>query len=357
MSTGQRIVVAMSGGVDSAVAAGILARAGYDVVGVTLRLWTLEDGDAPRSQRRCCSVEDTDDARRAADIIGVPHYVMNMEQAFRERVVDYFVDEYARGRTPNPCIACNEHIKFRALLDRADAFGAAALATGHYARIEHSAGRWRLLRAVDPQKDQSYVLYTLGQAELGRTRFPLGAMPKSRVRELAREMRLELADKPDSADICFVPEGDHRRFLRERLDLAPGVIEDERGVAVGSHDGAAGFTVGQRRGVGIATGERRFVTGVDVVRNVITVGPEEALMRRSATVERVSWTAGTAPDHPVRAGVKVRYRTAPAPALVMPSDDGTARVDFDSPQRAITPGQAAVFYAQDEVLGGGVIAP
>jgi len=240
----QRVVVAMSGGVDSAVAAGILARQGYDVIGITMRLWTLEDPDAPVGKRRCCSVEDTDDARQAADAIGIPHYVLNMEREFHDRVIDYFVAEYGRGRTPNPCLACNEHVKFRALLDRAVAFDADFLATGHYAQIDREGPRYRLRRAVDPDKDQSYVLYTLGQAELAKTLFPVGSYAKPQIREIARELRLGLAEKPDSADICFVPDGDYRAFVRKRLPRAEGVTVDRGGAVVARHDGVDGFTIG-----------------------------------------------------------------------------------------------------------------
>lgn len=350
----QRVVVAMSGGVDSAVAAGLLARQGFDVVGITMRLWTLNDPDAPRHKKRCCSVEDTDDARRAADAIGIPHYVLNMEREFHERVIDHFVAEYGRGRTPNPCLACNEHVKFRALLDRAVALDADFLATGHYARIERVGGRQRLLRAADTDKDQSYVLYTMGQAELARTLFPVGGYAKPEIRALAAEMGLGLEDKPDSADICFVPDGDYRAFVRARLPQTAGVIRDERGDVIGSHDGVAGFTVGQRRGIGVATGERRFVTSIDAAGNIVTVGPEEDLLARALTAEHVNWIGG-APSAAIRATVKIRYRAPAAPATVTPLPDGGARVEFDAPQRAITPGQAAVFYDGDEVLGGGAI--
>ena len=350
----QRVVVAMSGGVDSAVAAGLLARQGYDVVGITMRLWTLDDPDAPRGKKRCCSVEDTDDARAAADVLGIPHYVLNMEREFHDRVIDYFVAEYGRGRTPNPCLACNEHVKFRALLDRAVALEADYLATGHYARIEQDGGSYRLRRAVDDTKDQSYVLYTMGQAELAKTLFPVGGYAKTEIRHLAREMRLPLAEKPDSADICFVPDGDYKRFVRQRLPATPGVIRDAAGATVGAHDGVAGFTVGQRRGIGVATGEKRFVTGIDPEINVITIGPEEDLYAGGLVAENVNWIEAT-PADPVRAAVKIRYRTPATPATVTALDGRAARVEFDQPQRAITPGQAAVFYDGDCVLGGGAI--
>jgi tRNA-specific 2-thiouridylase len=270
-------------------------------------------------------------------------------------VIDYFVAEYERGRTPNPCLACNEHVKFRALLDRAVAFEADFLATGHYARIDREGERYRLLRAADPQKDQSYVLYTLGQAELAKTLFPVGGYAKPEIRAFAREMRLELAEKPDSADICFVPDGDYKAFVRARTVARPGSIRDANGRTVGEHDGVAGFTVGQRRGIGVAVGERRFVTGVDAETRVVTIGTEEELMARGATVERVNWV-NACPRGPIRVAAKIRYRTPAALALVTPGDDGSARVVFDAAQRAITPGQAAVFYDGDEVIGGGAIA-
>jgi tRNA-specific 2-thiouridylase len=349
-----RVVVAMSGGVDSAVAAGILARQGYDVIGITMRLWTLEDPDAPVGKRRCCSVEDTDDARGAADALGIPHYVLNMEREFHDRVIDYFVSEYERGRTPNPCLACNEHVKFRALLDRALAFDADFLATGHYARIDRIGSRYRLRRAADPDKDQSYVLYTMGQAELAKTLFPVGAYAKHQIRALARDLRLDLAEKPDSADICFVPDGDYKAFVRNRTVARHGDIRDERGDVVGAHDGVAGFTIGQRRGIGVALGEKRFVTGIDLTANVVTIGPEDDLMAREAIVERVNWV-GEPPSGSLRVDAKIRYRTPAAPAVVTPLADATLRIVFDDPQRAITPGQAAVFYDGDEVLGGGAI--
>lgn len=351
----QRVVVAMSGGVDSAVAAGLLARDGYDVVGITMRLWTIEDADAPRGKKRCCSVEDTDDARAAADVIGVPHYVLNMEREFRDRVIDYFVAEYGRGRTPNPCLACNEHVKFRALLDRAVALDADFLATGHYARIDRDGRRFVLRRAVDETKDQSYVLYTLGQAEMAKTLFPVGRYAKTQIRDFAREMRLPLAEKPDSADICFVPDGDYRAFVRDRLPQASGAVRDAAGATIGEHDGVAGFTIGQRRGIGVATGARRFVTDIDPELNVITIGSEEDLLSRALIAGQVNWLDGAAPHEPVRASVKIRYRTPAVPARVTPLDGGGARVEFDAPQRAITPGQAAVFYDGDRVVGGGAI--
>src|SRR5437763_124025 len=289
MKRRERVVVAMSGGVDSAVAAGLLVRAGFEVIGITMRLWTVEDPNAPRAKKRCCSVEDTDDARRAADVLGIPHYVLNMERVFQTRVIDYFVAEYDRGRTPNPCLACNEHVKFRALLDRAVALDADYLATGHYARVERRDGKYALRRAVDEAKDQSYVLYTMGQRELAKTLFPVGGEPKHRSRQMAREMKLELAEKPDSADICFVPDGDYKRFVRDRIPQSAGIMRDASGAQIGEHEGVAGFTVGQRKGLGIAVGEKRFVTGIDAVANVITIGSEDDLMSSTLVADGVNW--------------------------------------------------------------------
>jgi len=351
-----RVVVAMSGGVDSAVAAGLLARQGYEVIGVTMRLWTLEDPQAPRHRRRCCSVEDTDDAREAAQALGIPHYVLNLEREFQESVVDYFLREYQRGRTPNPCLACNEHVKFRSLLSRALALEADFLATGHYARIDPpEAGRYRLLRAVDDEKDQSYVLFTLDQAQLSRLLFPIGHHRKEEVRRLAAEMGLPVADKPDSADICFIPDNDYRSFIAGRMAQCEGEIRDAGGRVVGRHQGVAAFTVGQRRGLGVALGERRFVTAIDPGLSLVTIGSEEDLLAGELRAEDVNWVAGEPPPAGAAVEAKIRYRTPASPAEVYPEGAG-ARVLFRRPQRAITPGQAVVFYRGEEVVGGGVIA-
>jgi len=349
-----RVIVAMSGGVDSAVAASLLARQGYQVIGVTMRLWTLEDPQAPGHRRRCCSVEDTDDAQEAAQALGIPHYVLNLEREFQESVVDYFCREYQRGRTPNPCLACNEHVKFRSLLARALALEADFLATGHYARIDRSNGRYRLLRAVDDDKDQSYVLFTLDQAQLSRLLFPIGHHRKEEVRRLAAEMGLPVADKPDSADICFVPDHDYRSFLAGRLAQCEGEIRDAGGRVVGRHQGVAAFTVGQRRGLGVALGEKRFVTAIDPGRSLVTIGSEEDLLADQLWAGDVNWVAGEPPPSGTAVEAKIRYRTPAAPAEVHPEGDG-ARVSFRRPQRAITPGQAVVFYQGEEVVGGGII--
>ncbi len=351
----ERIVVAMSGGVDSSVAAGLLLRDGYDVIGVTMRLWAEEDVQAPRYNKRCCSVEDIDDARSAADALGIPHYVVNMEQEFSENVVDYFVAEYSRGRTPNPCLPCNEHVKFRALLQRAEAMEARYLATGHYAQVVESQGVYRLYRARDEAKDQSYVLYMLGQRDLARVRFPISAFEKDEIRELATEMGLPNASKPDSADICFLPTADYRDFIAERMPQTAGNVVDSDGSVVGRHEGVARFTIGQRRGLGVDVGEKRYVTSIDPQLNVITIGPEDALLSNGLRAEALSWVSGIPPADEFEAGVRIRYQTPVQPATVRMTETG-ADVRFREPQRAIAAGQAAVFYRDDEVLGGGIIA-
>lgn len=350
-----RVIVGMSGGVDSSVAAALLVEQGHEVIGVTMRLWTLHDGDALPGKQKCCSVEDVDDAVAVAQALDIPHYVLNFEQQFQEHVVDYFVDEYARGRTPNPCLACNEFIKYRTLLDRAVALDADYLATGHYARVDHGAARHRLLRAADDAKDQSYVLYTLGQAELARLLFPIGDFRKDEVRNIAARLKLPVADKPDSEEICFVPNNDYRTFLAERIPAAAGAIVDvTSGATVGEHAGITGFTVGQRKGLG-AFGAPRYVVGLEPERNLVLIGPDEVLHTREATAERLRFVDGSPPTGKTRIEAKVRYKSRPAPATLLVQGE-QATVIFDEPQRAITPGQAIVFYDGDEVLGGGTIA-
>jgi len=345
----------MSGGVDSSVAAALLLEQGYDVVGVTMRLWTEEDPEAPRHHRRCCSVEDTDDARAACDRLGVPHYVLNFEREFAAGVVDRFVGEYARGRTPNPCLACNDRVKFRPLLEHALALGAGYLATGHYVRLRKNGHGFEMRRAADPAKDQSYVLYTLGQRELSRTLFPLGEHVKHEVRAIARRHGLPNADKPDSADICFIPGGDYRSFVAERVKSRAGAIVDTAGNRVGRHAGIVNYTVGQRRGLPArGGGEPLFVIGVDAAADEVVVGPREELMAPGLIAEELSFVSGEAPEGRFRAAARIRYRSEPAPATVTLSG-GAAEVRFDSPQRAVTPGQAVVLYDGALLLGGGTI--
>lgn len=345
----------MSGGVDSSVAAGLLAEQGYDVVGVTMRLWTEEDAGAARHHKRCCSVEDTDDARAAADVLGVRHYVINLEREFKEDVVNRFVAEYARGRTPNPCLACNDKVKFRPLLEHAIALGAEWLATGHYARVRHTDTGAELWRAIDPGKDQSYVLYTLGQAELSRTLFPCGEFAKDEIRRLAHEWSLPNADKPDSADICFIPSGDYRAFVRDRIPVTAGDIVDTAGRTVGEHEGITNYTVGQRRGVPArGNAEPLFVVDIDAPTNRVVVGTHEDLMATALLADELSFIDGAPPSGETRVDARIRYRAPAMPAALIVSGE-TAEVRFDSPQRAVTPGQAVVFYDTERVIGGGTI--
>ena len=350
----RRVVVAMSGGVDSSVAALLLAQAGYEVIGVTLRLWTLDRPHAAPMSRSCCSVEDIDDARRVCQAIGARHYVVNAEREFRARVVDYFFAEYERGRTPHPCIACNDRIKFDFLLERSLQLGADAVATGHYARIAESDGLWRLLRARDPRKDQSYVLFGLGQEQLRRLLFPIGDLPKEETRRLAAEAGLPVAGKPDSQEICFVPQGDYRELLSRWMQPAPGEIVDLEGQVLGTHPGVGFFTVGQRRGLGLTSSAPRYVVDIDAATRRVVVGPEEALYAGGLRAGRVNWIAGSPPQTPLDVGVKSRYKSQETPATLY-AGDGSVEVRFHQPQRAITPGQAVVFYSGEAVLGGGFI--
>ncbi len=350
-----RVVVAMSGGVDSSVAAGLLLEQGYEVIAVTMRLWTLEDPAAARHHKRCCSVEDTSDARAASDALGIRHYVLNFERLFGEAVVDRFVEEYARGRTPNPCLECNDRVKFRPLLEYALTLGADYLATGHYARVRKNGRGFELWQGIDPAKDQSYVLYTLGQPELERTLFPVGEYTKPQIREMARRWRLGNADKPDSADICFIPSGDYRSFLRQRVPRAPGRIVDSAGNTLGKHQGIVDYTVGQRRGLPARGGaEPLYVLEVNPEENTVVAGSNEELLAYGLLAEKLSFVSGEAPPEPLEVQARIRYRSKAMPSALLVRD-GRAEVRFQEPQRAVTPGQAVVFYENERVLGGGTI--
>ncbi len=350
-----RVVVGMSGGVDSSVAAALLAEQGYEVIGVTMRLWTESRPEELSGHQQCCSVEDIDDARRVAGQLGIRHYIMNFEEEFKMHVVDDFVAQYAAGRTPNPCVRCNEHIKYRALLDRLPMFDADFVATGHYARVEHGDdGIHRLYRGVDPTRDQAYVLYMLQQEQLARLQLPIGGMLKSEVRDHGRRLGLDVSEKPDSVEICFVPGNDYRAFIAPRVEVTPGELQDTTGATVGQHQGVAAYTLGQRKGLGIAVGEPRYVTAIDATRNIVTIGTEDELFSDTVDVAEVRWTHGEPPAG-TAIEAKARYKAEPAAAKVVSTADEQAVIRFDRRQRALTPGQAICFFDGDEVLGGGTI--
>jgi tRNA-specific 2-thiouridylase len=341
----------MSGGVDSSVAAALLVEQGFQVIGLMMRLWAEEEN-------RCCAPAAVDDARRVAVQLGIPFYLVNYEAEFKVCVVDPFIVEYSRGRTPNPCVSCNRHMRFGRLLRHARALGAQFLATGHYARVDGHAGRYRLRMGVDLQKDQSYVLYMLSQTELPHILFPVGTYTKPQVRALARERGLPVAERPESMELCFVADDDYRRFLRERAPhlVQPGPVLDTSGRELGRHLGLAYYTVGQRKGLGIAADEALYVVRLERERNALIVGPAGALGRQSLVAEQVSYVDGNPLSGPTRVRVKIRYRANLADATWEPVDGDRAKVELDAPLRDITPGQAVVAYQGDSVLGGGTIS-
>ena len=352
-----RIVTAMSGGVDSSVAAGLLVEAGHEVIGLSMQLYDQREGDVRFGS--CCTIDDLHDARRVAAALGIPHYIVNFERRFEDEVIGDFVREYAAGRTPIPCVHCNGELKFSALVERARGLDADLVATGHYARVarDETTGRHVLLRGLDPAKDQSYFLFTLGEAQLARARFPVGAMVKHEVRAHARRLGLPVAEKPDSQEICFVASGDHAAFVERRAPEVrrPGVFTDREGKVVGRHDGVHRYTVGQRKGLGLSAGVPLYVLNIDAGAGRVVVGPREALDRDRCTASKVNWLAPIAPGETRRVAAQVRYRHRAAAASVTPLDAARAEIVFDEPQPAITPGQAVVLYDGDRVVGGGWI--
>lgn len=353
------VVVAMSGGVDSSVAAALLVERGYNCIGIMMRLWS-EVGVGEGSTNKCCSLESVHDARRVADALGIPFYLINVEQPFKEKVVDFFIDGYSRGITPNPCIECNRHIRFNYLLNYARRLGADYLATGHYARLRYADdGKVHLLKGVDEAKDQSYVLSVLGQDELHDVLFPVGEFPKSAVRRMAAERGLPTASKHDSMDLCFIFDNDYRRFLRTWAAEAmrPGPIVDRRGRVYGQHSGLPGYTIGQRKGLGISGAtEPLFVLELDYRNNALVVGTAAELGQDRLIAERVNWTLDEPPPAGARVQCKIRYRAKAVDCTIFPIGQDCVEVQFDAPLRDITPGQGAVFYDGDLCLGGGVIA-
>jgi tRNA-specific 2-thiouridylase len=362
------VAVAMSGGVDSSAVAALLQQQGHAVVGLTMQLWNQRrlpelQGDGP-AQHRCCSLDDVYDAKSVAQHLNFPHYVVNFEEQFEARVVRPFVDQYLAGRTPIACTNCNTEVKFEPLLRMARQIGAERLATGHYARIQRNAetGRWELLRARDDSKDQSYFLWGLSQEQLSRSDFPLGELTKEEVRDLARRVNLPVAEKPESMELCFVPTGNYVQFIhaysKERgisLQNGEGEIVNEAGDVIGRHNGVHGFTIGQRKGLGFAAGKPLYVLSIDPQKNRVVVGEDDVLRKTNCEIEEVNWVSVEKPQASLRVFAKIRHKHEPAPATIEPLDSSRARVTFDAPQRAITPGQAAVFYDGDRVLGGGWI--
>ena len=351
-----KVLIAISGGVDSSVAAFLMKEQNCQCIGATMKLFHNEDIGA-KAGKTCCSLEDVEDARSVAFRLGIPYYVFNFSDDFKSQVIDRFISAYEHGATPNPCIDCNRYLKFKRLYERARVLGCDAIVTGHYARIEQEGGRWLLKKALDESKDQSYVLYSLTQEQLAHTRLPLGAMRKSETRRIAEEQGFYNADKPDSQDICFVPDGDYAGFIARYRghDCPAGDFVDESGHVLGQHRGIVHYTVGQRKGLGIAADTPLYVKRIDARKNRVVLSGNDALLSRELTANDFNWIACDTPPRELRATARVRYHQREQAATVTVLSDGCVRLVFDEPQRAITPGQAVVLYDGDTVLGGGTI--
>ncbi len=354
----KRVVVAMSGGVDSSVAAALLVQEGYDVIGMMMRLWSEPAAKGSAPANRCCTPDQMADARRIANHLGIPFFVVDVQEHFREKIVQFFIDEHLAGRTPNPCIECNREIRFTFLLDHALALDADFLATGHYAQVQRVDGVYQLLKGVDASKDQSYVLHILDQAKLAQVLFPIGKFQKDKVRELAHQFDLTVAGKKDSQDLCFLADGDYRRFLAEYSDRAvvPGPIVSVDGQELGQHAGLPFYTIGQRKRLGISSPTPLHVLHKDNDHNTLVVGPRESLGQHTLIVRDLNWISGKppAPSDPVQ--IKIRYKAIPVAGVVSNLESSSARVIFEEPVIGVTPGQGAVFYNNDICLGGGIIA-
>ncbi len=355
----KRVVIGMSGGVDSSVAAYLLKQQGYDVIGVTMQIWQDKSKEAFEREGGCCSLSAVEDARRVCNKLDIPFYVMNFKQVFEKMVIDYFVDEYLEGRTPNPCIACNKFIKFDALLERSKALEADYVATGHYARIMYDEGyeRYIIRKSAAPLKDQTYVLYNLTQDQLRHILMPLGDYNKEQVREIAKELDLRTANKPESQEICFVEDNNYGRFISERKgdEIRPGFFVDTKGNRLGTHKGIAHYTIGQRKGLGIALGKPMYVVEIIPDKNLVVLGDETEVFSRELTASQMNFITIEKLEAPIEVKAKIRYSAKEAEAEVIPLEEDKVKVVFEEPQRAITPGQAVVFYQGDVLVGGGTI--
>lgn len=352
----KKVVVGMSGGVDSSVAAYLLKEQGYDVIGITLRM-SPDDLDTVENEGGCCSLSAVEDARRVCDRLEIPFYVLNFKDIFKEKVIDYFIDEYMAGKTPNPCIACNKHIKFDALLRKARGIGAEYVATGHYAKIEEKDGRYILIKSDDDKKDQTYALYNFTQDQLAHTLMPCGQYTKDKIREIAKEIGLAVHNKKDSEEICFIPDNNHGRFILEEKpgQIKSGNFVDKEGNVLGKHKGIVYYTIGQRKGLGLALGRPVFVTDIRPKTNEVVIGPEEDIFKTDLIATDVNFIPFDNLEEEIKVTAKVRYSARPAEAILKPGKNGRIRVTFKDKQRAITKGQSVVFYDGNVVVGGGII--
>lgn len=353
-----RVVVAMSGGVDSSVAAALLVEQGYEVIGMMMRLWSEPGTDSAGPSNRCCTPDQMADARRVANLLDIPFYVLDAQAYFRRHVVQFFIDEHAAGRTPNPCIECNRQVRFTYLYEQAMALGADYLATGHYARVTRGPDDYQLQKAVDEAKDQSYVLHVLNQGQLAHVMFPVGGYQKETIRQLAKEFNLPVAQKSESMDLCFLGDGDYRRFLSEHAPetAEPGPILTVAGETLGQHGGLPAYTIGQRKGLGVAAGRPLFVVDKDIANNALIVGSRAESGRNNLNVTQVNWISGKPPAASIQAQIKIRYKARPAPGEITVTSPDSVHVKFHEPAIGATPGQGAVFYLGDYCIGGGIIA-
>ncbi|EKS4344334.1 tRNA 2-thiouridine(34) synthase MnmA [Clostridium sporogenes] len=352
----KKVLVGMSGGVDSSVAAYLLKEQGYEVIGVTMQIWQ-DDEEFTEKEGGCCSLSAVADARRVANKIGIPFYVMNFKDAFKRNVIDYFVDEYMEGRTPNPCIACNKFIKFSSFLDKAMAMGIDYVATGHYAIIEKQKDRYIIRKSEDDKKDQTYALYNLTQFQLERTLMPCGQYKKSQIREIAKDIGLRVHNKKDSEEICFIPDNDHGRYIKNRFPnkVREGNFVDKQGNVLGKHKGIVYYTIGQRKGLGIAFGKPMYVVDINPFKNEVVLGSIEDLLNTELVAKDINYIPFDTLKEPMEVEAKIRYSQIPSKAIITPIDDGRVRVNFHEKQRAITKGQSVVFYKDDLLIGGGII--